>query len=320
MSADREEALVVGDLHLHRGADPAVARDLTRLLRQQERPGLLLLDGDVFDLMDLRLMGQLDLPRRGHAVDLACGTGRIGVWLHQRGLTATGVDLTPAMLAKARARGVYEQLLEGPLDTTRAVAFSRQIANGLQAAHDQGVVHRDLKAENIMITPDGDAKILDFGLAKRFERDDSEESLTEEGMVMGTTRAMSPEQAEGSELDHRSDLFSLGSLLYEMVSGRHPFQASSPLETMQRVVRHHPTPVRRIDPHIPEELELLIERLLEKDRELRPPTARKVSEALAALTEILVSTSGQRAALDEITTQARRHRRSRWWWLLAAPS
>ena len=176
-------------------------------------------------------------------------------------------------------------MVSGPLPVGQALVIARQIAGGLDAAHRQGLVHRDLKAENVLVTPDGQLKILDFGLAKRFERADGEESLTADGVVMGTTRAMSPEQAQGRQLDPRSDLFALGSLLYEMLSGRHPFQASSPIATMERVVRHHPLPVRRLRPEVPAPVELLVARLLEKDPDRRPECAREVADTLDAVIE-----------------------------------
>jgi serine/threonine-protein kinase len=213
-------------------------------------------------------------------------------------------------------RSLASHLLGGPLQVARALAIAGQIAEGLAAAHDRGVIHRDLKADNIIITANGQAKILDFGLAKRFDPDANEDSLTEEGVVMGTTRAMSPEQAEGRDLDQRSDLFSLGSLLYEMVTGRHPFQASSPLETMQRVVRHQPTSIRRLHPTIPKEVELLVEQLLEKDCSKRPADADQVSRALEALQSRLERLGADSDALDSLTTKAKRRR---WWrrrWLL----
>ncbi len=174
--------------------------------------------------------------------------------------------------------------LGGPLEVARAVDLARQIADALVVAGGAGVVHRDLKAENIMVTPAGKVKILDFGVAKRVDAEASEESLTQEGVVMGTTRAMSPEQAEGRRVDRRSDLFSLGSLLYEMLAGVHPFQHSSPLETMQRVVRHRPAALRQLNPRVPQPLERLVERLLEKDRELRPASAAEVVAELDRLT------------------------------------
>ncbi len=182
-----------------------------------------------------------------------------------------------------QGRSLAAMLIDGPLPLAEALRLARQVADGLGAAHARGVVHRDLKSENVLVGHDGQAKILDFGLAKRFDAEPGEDSLTGDGVVMGTTRAMSPEQAQGQELDHRSDLFALGSLLYEMVTGQHPFQAFSPLETMQRVVSHHPPPIRRLDPTLPPALEHLVQRLLDKDPGRRPAAAAVVVAALDAI-------------------------------------
>ncbi len=176
---------------------------------------------------------------------------------------------------------VARRLARGPLPVAEAVRLGGEIARGLAAAHERGLLHRDLKPENVMITSAGHAKILDFGLAKRLEG--AEGSLTQDHRVVGTFKAMSPEQASGLALDARSDLFSLGILLYEMLSGRLPFAGASALETMTRICTHAQTPLLELDPAIPPPLSHLVDRLLAKDRAHRPQTAREVSAALEAL-------------------------------------
>ncbi len=173
------------------------------------------------------------------------------------------------------------RIAHGPLPVEEAVRLGRQTAEGLAAAHARGIIHRDLKAENVMVTLDGHAKILDFGLAKRLE---GEASLTEDHRVVGTFRSMSPEQALGLPLDHRSDLFSLGVLLYEMLSGRSPFQGGSTLETLTRICQHQQAPLRELDPAIPEPLSSLVDHLLAKDPVLRPGSALEISAVLDNLT------------------------------------
>jgi tetratricopeptide (TPR) repeat protein/tRNA A-37 threonylcarbamoyl transferase component Bud32 len=169
------------------------------------------------------------------------------------------------------------RIARGPLPVDAAVRIGREIAEGLAAAHAKGLIHRDLKPENVMITPEGRAKILDFGLAKRLE---GEASLTQDQRVIGTFRAMSPEQARALPLDARSDLFSLGLLLYEALSGRSPFEGSSALETMTRICTHRQTPLREVNPAIPAPLSALIDQLLEKEPARRPASAREVAAAL----------------------------------------
>jgi tetratricopeptide (TPR) repeat protein/tRNA A-37 threonylcarbamoyl transferase component Bud32 len=169
------------------------------------------------------------------------------------------------------------RITRGPLPVGEAVRIGREIAEGLAAAHAKGLIHRDLKPENVMITPEGRAKILDFGLAKRLE---GEASLTMDQRVVGTFRAMSPEQARGLPLDHRSDLFSFGLLLYEMLSGVSPFEQSSTLETLTRICTHRQTPLREVNPAIPAPLSVLVDQLLEKDPARRPRSAREVAASL----------------------------------------
>src|SRR3954468_6663009 len=171
------------------------------------------------------------------------------------------------------------RLARGPLPVDEAVSLGREIAEGLAAAHAKGLIHRDLKPENVMITADGRAKILDFGLAKRLEGEEA--SLTADQRVVGTFRAMSPEQAQGLPLDTRSDLFSFGLLLYQCLSGRSPFEGSSTLETLTRICTHRQTPLRELDPAIPAPLSALVDRLLEKEPARRPQSAREVAASLA---------------------------------------
>ncbi len=215
-------------------------------------------------------------------------------------------------------RSLTSLLAAHTIDIEQAVDIGRQIAEGLATAHQHGIVHRDLKSENIIITPTGQVKILDFGLAKSLDPEEGEVSLTEDGVVMGTSRAMSPEQAQGVAIDHRSDLFSLGSLLYEMTTGQHPFQGSSPLDTMQRVVRHRPPPAEQVGSEVPEELSYLIENLLEKSPGKRPSSALEVALALRELSGLWSTASSGHASLSRLTMAARRRRAARKRWLLAA--
>jgi eukaryotic-like serine/threonine-protein kinase len=180
-------------------------------------------------------------------------------------------------------RTLRELLREGLPSPALATRLGREIAEGLAAAHAGGLVHRDLKAENVMVTPDGHAKILDFGIAKAAGAGLDEETLTVEGAVLGTFHAMSPEQARGGEVDARSDLFSLGVLLYELLTGRSPFRGNDLLDTLQRVAGHRPPPVREVRPEIPRALSDLVDRLLAKRPEERPASAGEVARELAAL-------------------------------------
>ena len=125
------------------------------------------------------------------------------------------------------------------------------------------------------------AKIIDFGIAKRLLAESAEDSLTAQGHVLGTYRAMSPEQARGEEVDHRSDLFSFGVLLYETLTGRSPFEAENELATLNRIVQSRQTPLRKVNPAVPEQLSRLVDHLLEKDPRLRPRSAGEVGRELA---------------------------------------
>ncbi len=164
---------------------------------------------------------------------------------------------------------------DGPLVPRLVVDYGRQIADGLAAAHAKGIVHRDLKTQNVMVLPSGHLKILDFGLAKTLDGDQSLQGLA------GTPRAMSPEQALGRDVDARSDLFAFGVLLYELLTARSPFQGSSIGETLHRVATHRQPPVRDFDARIPAALSDLVDQLLEKDRRHRPPSAGAVAHDLA---------------------------------------
>ncbi len=176
-----------------------------------------------------------------------------------------------------------EALKGGPLEPATAVRLAQEIASGLAAAHAAGNIHRDLKAENVIVTPAGQAKILDFGLAKPLAPLAGDLSLTAVGFVVGTWRSMSPEQARGAEVDERSDLFSFGVLLYEMLTGQSPFRGASALEILTRVMSQTPPRVDTVQPGLSPRLGTLTGRLLEKEPDARPQSAAEVVRELAAI-------------------------------------
>ncbi len=173
-----------------------------------------------------------------------------------------------------------QRLRRGPLDMGTALPVAREIAAALEEAHAAGIVHRDLKTENVILTPAGRAKVLDFGIAKHLASG-GETSLTVAGVIIGTCRAMSPEQAQGHEIDARSDLFSFGTLLYEIVTGKSPFLASPETATLLRICHFRQRPAREENPEVPEALSVLIDRLLAKNPQDRPPSASAVVQELA---------------------------------------
>ncbi len=211
---------------------------------------------------------------------------------------------------------LHEILEGGPLTPERTVFLGHQISEGLSAAHALGLIHRDLKAANVMVTKQYRAKILDFGLAKIIEPSPDAPELTEEGMVIGTCRAMSPEQAEGKKLDHRSDLFALGSLLFQMVTGTHPFAGNTPIATLRRIVYEEAPLTSTLNPDVPVQLSNLIARLLSKSIDDRPTDANEVAEELMSLSAIWTgATLAQEAAAYSSATVARFEKKQRTLWL-----
>ena len=187
---------------------------------------------------------------------------------------------------------VAQMVRSGPIEVQNALSIARQVAEGLAEAHDKGLLHRDLKSENVMVGVKNRVKILDFGLAKPVDAN-KDSSLTADGEVMGTCRSMSPEQAKGLDLDGRSDLFSLGILLYEMTTGISPFRAPSPVATLTLVCTHDPEPVALLNPAVPYPVSNFIHRLLDKDRNGRPGhallAAAEIAELEAQLSTVVVA-------------------------------
>jgi TolB-like protein/Flp pilus assembly protein TadD len=188
----------------------------------------------------------------------------------------------------------------GPVSQKQATDYGLQIAKGLSAAHERGIVHRDLKPENVFVTKDGHVKILDFGLAKRIEAVKPGEATeaptvdgqTEPGKVMGTVGYMSPEQARGLPVDHRSDIFSLGSILYEIFSGRRAFRKDTPGDTLAAIIRDEPPELTATGRNISPALDHIVRHCLEKDPGDRFQSAKDIAFALSEASGPTTVTSG----------------------------
>jgi len=192
---------------------------------------------------------------------------------------------------------------EGGFPVGRLAKIAIAMAEALAAAHEKGIVHRDLKPANVMVTDDGRVKVLDFGLAKETRAASHADATqtaahhTQAGMVMGTPAYMSPEQIAGRSLDHRSDIFSLGIILYQMATGRRPFQGQSSAELTSSILRDTPSPVTDARTDLPADLARIIRRCLEKDPRQRVQTARDIANEFADMVaEAARPSSGTQAA------------------------
>lgn len=210
-----------------------------------------------------------------------------------------------------------DRLNEGPIPLRKTVDFAQQIVSGLSAAHERGITHRDLKPENLFITKDDRVKILDFGLAKLLERekdtdvseDATKKALTDPGVVMGTVGYMSPEQVRGIPADHRSDIFSFGVILYEMLTGKKAFHGESVVETMHSVLKDDVPDLDETNAKVPPALDKLMRRCLEKRPEHRFHSAHDLGFALDALaTPTNTSGSGLTIALQPVDVRSDRTR------------
>ena len=168
---------------------------------------------------------------------------------------------------------------DGALAPDRALQIARDVALALASAHVKGLVHRDVKPGNIMITPSGETKVLDFGIA-RAVTSTGDPTLTKTGFVMGTAAYLSPEQAQGKPVDARSDIYSLGCVLYEMLAGRPPFEGGSPVAVASAHMSAEAEPISRVNPAVPREAEAVVARAMRKDPEERYQDAQDMAEDL----------------------------------------
>ena len=206
-----------------------------------------------------------------------------------------------AVMELLEGNTLREMLAAGPISQRKAADYAQQVARGLWAAHERGVVHRDLKPENLFVTRDGQVKILDFGLAKNVGRAapgkqtsaPTVSGQTQPGTVMGTVGYMSPEQVRGLPADHRSDIFCLGAVLYEMLSGRRAFSGATAADTMSAILNAEPPELSGSGRKVPPGLDRIVRHCLEKNAEERFQSARDLAFALESVSQ----TSGEQGAV-----------------------
>jgi serine/threonine protein kinase len=206
----------------------------------------------------------------------ALEAGRVGSELFMVMELAEGMSME-AMLRQRRANGL------GMFPVESVLRIAKQACSGLAAAHAIGVVHRDIKPSNLMVSARGHLTIVDFGIARLLE--DNSPRLTAQGQTVGSPLYMSPEQATGIDVDGRSDLYSFGCVLYELLAGRPPFVADLPIAVMRMHLEERPVPMRNVRSDLPNGLAELVDRLLEKERGARPPDAGYVLRSLVAISD-----------------------------------
>ncbi len=255
---------------VYRARDPRLGREVAIKILPPELAN----DGEYRSRFEreARAASALSHPNIAHIYDVG----------EQEGTHYLAMELVEGETLRAR-------LARGPLSVDEVIDCGLQMAEALEEAHTSGVIHRDIKSANAMITPKGLVKILDFGLA-RHDRDSSglnseevTEARTRVGVVMGTVPYMSPEQALGKEVDARTDLFSLGTVLYELTTGRLPFGGDTATQTIDEIVHADPRALSEIEANVPAELERIVRRCLEKDRARRYGTASELAADLRHL-------------------------------------
>ncbi|HET7294671.1 MAG TPA: protein kinase [Vicinamibacteria bacterium] len=226
-------------------------------------------------------------------------------------------DVLYVAMELVEGRTLREMLAEGPMPPRHLLDVATQIADGLAKAHQAGIVHRDLKPDNVVVSQDGHVKILDFGLAKHVSASVGtaasalsaagtlDRPLTEAGTLLGTVAYMSPEQAQGKPVDTRSDVFSLGTVLYELSTGRRPFGGDNSVSILSSILRDSPAPVTTLAPSVPAPLDRIIRHCLEKEAAARYPTAAPLREELRTLRDELLSDPARPGARPGPTRRGR---------------
>ena len=187
-------------------------------------------------------------------------------------------------MAYVEGRSLKERIESGPLDIEEALKIATQVTEGLQTAHKKGIVHRDIKSGNIMVTDSGQAKIMDFGLARK----SGSTLLTREGSTMGTVAYMSPEQAQGQKVDHRTDIWSFGVVLYEMLTGKLPFKGEQQQSVIYAILKQKPEPIMESNPDVPVSIQEVVHKALEKDPDKRYQTAEELLDDLRSISAGIV--------------------------------
>ena len=229
--------------------------------------------------------------------------GQVAVSAEQAGGGPGDGDVTFHYIAMEFIDGhTLRQMIAKGTDIRRLLEVMSQVCDGLAKAHGAGIVHRDLKPDNIMVTTDGYAKIVDFGLAKLTEKATQQRGVetTAEGVVMGTAAYMSPEQVQGLDIDHRSDIFSLGSILYEAVTQRRPFASDSSIDTMHRIVFAEPQPIAMFLPMMPLEMQAILDGCLAKSPDERYQSTRDMANDLRTVKKMFddaIAAGGAGAAM-----------------------
>jgi serine/threonine protein kinase/dienelactone hydrolase len=219
--------------------------------------------------------------------------------------TEKGVEHDFIVMELVEGKSLGEIIDDKPLPADDMLRYALQVAEAMSQAHDAGIVHRDIKPANVMITEKDQVKIVDFGLAKLVEREEVDESAptlskglqTDEGVALGTAAYMSPEQAEGKPVDVRSDVFSFGAVLYEMLTGRRPFQGDSVVSLRMAILHDEPPPMKSVGGAADPELERIVLRCLEKRKEARYISAKELLAELESYQRSLTSVSGRLKAL-----------------------